>query len=95
MPNQPDALDPAQLALVVGGAQVNTDQSKFRWRAQMVGDVPVVFPESTSKKTRTDFGQCVDNGFAQCESTGGGNAAVGQCKLAKIDACTQTNPMQP
>jgi hypothetical protein len=78
------AIDAAALETVTGGASSNIDASTFRWQA--VGEDAAV-PVSTSFKARTNYGACVDQGVQACDTAGGGNAAIGACKLNVADAC--------
>ena len=81
----PDILEPvtdAALAVVVGGAGMNVDSSKTRWRFVQVGEVPVPFPITTTKQERTPFGACVDRATA--------TSPTPDARLAEIHRCWQT-----
>jgi hypothetical protein len=80
----PRTIDDRALTTIVGGASSNIDYHQFRW--QPVGDDAAV-PVTTNFSARTPYGSCVDQAFKACDSGGGGNAKIGQCKLTATDAC--------
>jgi hypothetical protein len=84
----PRTLDDHALTAVFGGASSNIDYHQFRW--QPVGEDAAI-PVTTNFSARTPYGSCVDQAFKACDTGGGGNAKIGQCKLTAADACWTKN----
>jgi hypothetical protein len=84
-------LEDAVLEGVVGGNGVNTDTSTTRLSVTRVLRVPIPLKSTTTSRTRTPFGACVDGSAAECERTGGSRRQVGDCKLDGIDRCWREN----
>lgn len=82
VPDSFELLPDGALASVVGGAGMNVDSSKTRWRFVQVGEVPVPIPITTTKQERTPFGACVDRATATRPDP--------DSRLAEIHRCWQT-----
>ena len=89
------ALEDAELDVVTGGQSVNTDTSLTRWSVTTIGRVPIPYRTTTTDKTRTPFGACVDGSGADCERRGGDSATVGQCKLDGVQQCWDKKLNEP